>query len=82
MEWYNRLKDHFNEKCEDENNDGHCESGVKIFDVYAWTAPEGANDLNDEPRERVKIAEINLKTKLYTSKAGDERLFFKHIRAT
>ena len=46
------------------------------MDVYAWTAPEGVNDLNGEPRERVKIAEIELKTKLYTSEAGDGRLYF------
>ena len=69
--WYDRLKDYFNEQCDDSNGDGHCESGVKIMDVYAWTAPEGLSDLNGEPRERVKIAEIDLKTNLYTSKAGD-----------
>ena len=79
-EWYDRLKDHFNKQCVDKNGDGHCESGVKILDVYAWTAPEGTTDLNGDPRERVKIAEIELKTKLYTSEAGDERLYFQHNR--
>ena len=47
------------------------------MDVYALTAPpsyEGGS-------ERVKIAEIKLLTELYTSKHGDERLYFQHKRA-
>ena len=74
-EWYDRLRWHFNEQC-NADSEGHCANGVKIYDVYAWTAPFGHTDLNGEERERIKIAEINLTTKLYTSLAGDERLFF------
>ena len=37
-------------------------------------------DLNGKEGERVKIATIELQTKLYTSEAGDNRLFFQHIR--
>ena len=51
------------------------------MDVYAWTAPEGLKDLFGEERERVKIATIELQTKLYTSEAGDNRLFFQHFNA-
>ena len=76
-EWHDRLKWHFNDQC-DADSEGHCANGVKIYDVYAWTAPSGHTDLNGEERERIKIAEINLTTKLYTSLTGDERLFFQH----
>lgn len=75
------MRNHFNALCVDEDNDGHCENdGIKILDVYAWTAPEGELDLNGNAREYLKIGEINLKTKLYTSEAGDNRLFFQHVR--
>jgi len=55
---------------------------VPLLDVYAWTAPKGKLDLNENPRgDRIKIATIELQTKLYTSEEGDNRLFFQHIRA-
>ena len=56
---------------------------MPLVSVYAWTAPEGMHDLNGKPHvaERVKIATIELKTNLYTSEEGDNRLFFQHIRA-
>ena len=51
------------------------------MDVYAWTAPEGKLDLNENPRgDRIKIATIELQTKLYTSEEGDNRLFFQHVK--
>lgn len=82
VEWYDRLREHFNNECADTTGDGHCHTGVPLLDVYAWTAPEGKEDLNENPRgERVKIATIELQTKLYTSEEGDNRLFFQHIRA-
>lgn len=82
-EWYDRLRDHFNVLCADTTGNGHCAAGVPLLDVYAWTAPEGKQDLNENPRgdDRVKIATIELQTKLYTSEEGDNRLFFQHIRA-
>ena len=43
--------------------------------MYAWTAPPSI-----EGSKRVKIADIVLKSKLYTSKTGDQRLFFQHKR--
>ena len=39
--WYDRLRDHFNGLCNDTTGDGHCETGVPLVSVYAWTAPEG-----------------------------------------
>lgn len=53
------------------------------MNVYAWSAPaKDMHDLNGKLRgsERHHIATINLKTKLYSSEAGDTRLFFQHIR--
>ena len=47
---------------------------MPILKVYAWDAPEQLGG------KRVQIAEIILKTKLYTSLAGDSRLFFQHER--
>ena len=44
-----------------------------ILDVYAVTMPDALVD-----SKRVKIAEIKLLTELYTSKHGDERLYFQH----
>jgi len=80
-DWHVAMRNHFNAQCVDTDNDGFCENdGIKVLDVYAWTAPEGEVDLNGQPREYLKIGEINLKTKLYTSEAGDSRLFFQHIR--
>ena len=48
--------------------------GEVLFNVHAWTAP---NEPGFDGRF-VKIAEVKLKTDLYTSEFGDERLFFKH----
>ena len=48
--------------------------GEVLFTVFGWTAP---NEEGFDGR-RVKIAEVKLKTDLYTSEFGDERLFFKH----
>ena len=80
-DWHVAMRNHFNALCVDTDNDGHCENdGIKVLDVYAWTAPEGEVDLNGNPREYLKIGEINLKTKLYSSQAGDSRLFFQHVR--
>ena len=67
-DWHVAMRNHFNALCVDTDNDGHCENdGIKVLDVYAWTAPEGEVDLNGNPREYLKIGEINLKTKLYSS---------------
>ena len=43
--------------------------------VFSWNMPPEYAEA-----ERTHIADIVLKTKLYTSKAGDERLFFQHDR--
>ena len=45
--------------------------------VYAWDMPEGEGF---EDRERVHIADIVLKSKLFTSLQGDARLYFQHLR--
>jgi len=50
------------------------------LNVYAWTAPLDLDDLNGNPRQKEHIATIELKTNLYTSEEGDNRLFFQHIR--
>lgn len=82
--WHVAMRNHFNAQCEDLDNDGMCDTPVKIMDIYAWTAPDGKNDLYGEPglsgEDAVKIGEIQLKTPLYYSQAGDDRLFFQHIR--
>jgi len=49
--------------------------GSIILDVYAVTAPTSL-----EESKRVKVAEVKLLTDLYTSKHGDERLYFQHKR--
>ena len=56
--WYDRIKDHWNPSID---------SGVEepFIEVYAWTAPPSLNG------RRVKIADIVLKSKLFTSTAGD-----------
>lgn len=46
------------------------------MEVHALTAPEQYGG------ELVKIADIVLKTDLYTSVFGDENLFFEHQRVT
>ena len=46
------------------------QAGETILEVYAKTAPDSLGG------ELVKIADIVLKTNLYTSKFGDERLHF------
>ena len=80
LPWHEAMRDHFNSQCTDRKGNGDCDNRVKVMDVYGWTAPEGELDLNDEERERVKIGEIKLLSKLTTSKAGDDRLFFQHVR--
>ena len=62
--WYERIQNMWNPSID---------SGIEkpFIDVYAVTAPGG---------DKVKIAEIVLKSKLYTSKTGDQRLFFQHRR--
>ena len=56
--WYDRLKNHWNPSI-----DGSEE--LPFIDVYAWTAPESLGG------KRVKIADIVLKSKLFTSRSGD-----------
>lgn len=65
--WYDRVKDEWNPSID---------TGIEkpFIDVYAWTAPKTLDG------KRVKIAEIVLKSKLYTSVTGDQRLFFQHKR--
>ena len=46
-----------------------------ILDVYALTAPPDVQE-----SKRVKIAEVQTLTELYTSTWGDERLYFQHRR--
>ena len=48
--------------------------GDTLFEVYAMTAPP------DLDGELVKIADIVLTSDLYTSRFGDERLHFQHVR--
>jgi len=48
--------------------------GQTILEVYAMTAPPDADG------ELVKIADIVLLSDLYTSRFGDERLHFQHVR--
>ena len=45
-----------------------------LLDVYALTAPY------QKGGERIKIGHIELLSEITTSKFGDERLFFQHIR--
>ena len=49
-------------------------SGDTVFEVYAKTAP------SDLDGELVKVADIVLTSDLYTSRFGDERLHFQHVR--
>ena len=48
--------------------------GQTVLEVYAVTAPP------DLDGELVKIADIVLMTDFYTSRFGDERLHFQHVR--
>ena len=54
---------------------GRLERGAELFTVEALTAPVGVAG-----SERVDIGTIALETRLRTSKFGDERLFFAHMR--
>jgi hypothetical protein len=45
-------------------------AGTNLFEVWAWTKPQECGGIYE------KIADIELQTKLYTSEAGDNRLFF------
>jgi len=65
--WYDRLKNHWNPSID---------AGVEepFIEVFAWTAPPTLDG------RKVKIADIVLKSKLFTSTAGDQRLFFRHRR--
>lgn len=56
--WYDRMKNHWNPSID---------AGVEepFIEVYAWTAPPSLEG------RRVKIADIVLKSKLFTSTAGD-----------
>lgn len=49
-------------------------AGETILEVYALTAPPALDG------QLVKIADIVLSTDLYTSRFGDERLHFQHVR--
>jgi len=51
--------------------------GSDLFTVYAKSSHDECEGYEYEP-----IATIRLKTKLYTSVAGDERLYFQHRRVT
>ena len=68
--WYNRMKKHFNPFVEAGQEE-------PFIEVFAWTAPP-----DFEEAKRVKIADIVLKSKLHTSKTGDQRLFFQHKRVS
>lgn len=46
------------------------------MEVHAWTAPKALDGV------LVHIADIILKSDLYTSRGGDERLFFQHKRVS
>lgn len=46
-----------------------------LFEVWGWSAHKDCEDA-----EYHKIAIIRLQTKLYTSVAGDERMYFQHRR--
>ena len=65
--WYNRMKQHFNPFVEAGEEE-------PFIEVYAWAAPPTLGG------KRVKIADLVLKSKIYTSKTGDQRLFFQHKR--
>jgi len=66
------MKDHFNTLYDrDENDDGIADGDVSLMAVWSWDGPP-----EDTTSKRTKIADIVLKSKLYTSVAGDERLFF------
>jgi len=65
--WYERVKNEWNPSIDTGEE-------KSFIDVYAWTAPKSLSG------KRVKIAEIVLKSKLYTSVTGDQRLFFQHKR--
>ena len=43
-----------------------------VYEVYAFTAPESLGG------DYIKIADIKLRSNLYTSEFGDNRLFFRH----
>ena len=43
-----------------------------IYEVYGWTAPEKLDG------ELIKIADLKLRSALYASEFGDNRLFFRH----
>ena len=49
--------------------------GAELFTVKALTAPAG-----DASSEWIDIATITLTSNLFTSKFGDERLYFQHAR--
>lgn len=72
--WYDQLKNHF--------NDEYAQSGdedVPIMRVYGWDKPQALGTI-EEPANRIHIADIVLKTPLFTSANGDARLFFQHQR--
>jgi len=50
--------------------------GTDLFEVWGWSKPKSCDG------EYHKIAVIRLQTKLYTSVAGDNRLYFQHRRVT
>lgn len=70
------MKDYYNAKFDqDQDDNGIADGNVKLMKVFSWNGPP-----NLDESERTHIADIVLKTKLYTSEAGDERLFFQHDR--
>jgi len=66
-EWHVRMRDHYNTKLAEKR-------GSKIFKVWALMTPPG----HSSEEERVHIADVHLESDLYTSKFGDEKLFFLH----
>lgn len=70
------MKDHYNTLFDqDLDGDSIADGNVKLMKVFSWDAPP-----MEPGAQRTHIADIVLKTKLYTSEAGDERLFFQHDR--
>jgi hypothetical protein len=49
-------------------------AGTDLFEVWGWSSHKDCEGVYE------KVAVIRLQTKLYTSVAGDERLYFQHRR--
>ena len=59
--WYDQLKNHFNTAFAQSGDED-----VPIMRVYGWDKPESLGTV-DEPANRIHIADIVLKTPLFTS---------------